>query len=69
MNFDDTFDSSTLMQTYVICPKHGEHSHSIVSTIEGHAGVWCQICWTESLGDSLPSVKKPFTIEIKDDPT
>lgn len=63
---DDVFDNAKLMQTYVICPKHGEHSHSIVSTIKGHEGVWCQICWIESLGQPLPSIKKPFTIEIED---
>jgi len=50
-------------QTFVICPKHGEHSNSIVSNIKGHEGVWCQICWIESLGESLPYIKKPFTLE------
>lgn len=38
----------------VICPKHGEHEHAIVSNIEGHEGVWCQLCWLESMGPSLP---------------
>ena len=42
----------------VICPKHGEHEHAIVSNIEGHEGVWCQLCWLESLGPSLPYRKK-----------
>jgi hypothetical protein len=41
----------------VICPKHGEHIHAIVSNIEGHEGAWCQICWLESLGPSLPYKK------------
>lgn len=44
--------------TTVICPKHGEHDHAILSTIPGHEGVWCQICWTESMGPSLPYRKK-----------
>jgi len=38
----------------VICPKHGEHEHAITSNIPGHEGVWCQICWIESMGPSLP---------------
>ena len=38
----------------VICPKHGEHDHAIVSNIDGHEGVWCQLCWLESMGKSLP---------------
>jgi len=38
----------------VICPKHGEHEHIIESTIPGHEGVWCLICWFESMGPSLP---------------
>lgn len=38
----------------VICPKHGEHEHAIECTIPGHEGVWCQICWIESMGQSLP---------------
>jgi hypothetical protein len=42
----------------VICPKHGEHEHAIVSNIEGHEGAWCQLCWLESLGPSLPYRKK-----------
>ena len=51
-----------LSQTYVICPKHGTHPHSIVSKIEGHEGVWCQICWIESLGPSMPSENRPFKL-------
>ena len=42
----------------VICPKHGEHDHAIVSNIDGHEGVWCQLCWLESLGPSLPYRKR-----------
>ena len=42
----------------VSCPKHGEHEHTIVSNIEGHEGAWCQLCWLESLGPSLPSRTK-----------
>jgi hypothetical protein len=38
----------------VICPKHGEHEHAILSNIKGHEGAWCQLCWLESLGPSLP---------------
>ena len=37
----------------VKCPKHGEHHHSIHSTIKGAEGAWCQICWLESLGPPL----------------
>jgi hypothetical protein len=39
---------------YVVCPKHGEHADVIISNIEGHEGTWCQLCWLESLGPSLP---------------
>jgi hypothetical protein len=39
----------------VDCPKHGKHTHSISSTIKGHEGRWCQICWIESLGPALPA--------------
>ena len=35
------------------CPKHGVHEHIITSTIIGHTGQWCQICWLETLGPSL----------------
>jgi hypothetical protein len=38
----------------VVCPKHGEHEYAIVSNIEGHEGAWCQLCWLEALGPSLP---------------
>ena len=42
------------MNLTVICPKHGEHEYAIEASIPGHEGVWCQICWLESLGPSLP---------------
>lgn len=35
------------------CPKHGIHPHVIASTIPGHKGYWCQICWLETLGEPL----------------
>lgn len=46
----------------VICPKHGEHEHAIQSTIPGHEGVWCQICWTESMGPSMPYRKSTVNL-------
>jgi hypothetical protein len=42
------------MTITVVCPKHGEHEYAIESNIPGFQGVWCQICWLESLGQSLP---------------
>jgi hypothetical protein len=42
------------MTAIVTCPKHGEHEYVIESNIPGFQGVWCQICWLESLGPSLP---------------
>lgn len=42
------------MNLTVICPVHREHEYAIESNIDGHEGVWCQICWLESLGPSLP---------------
>lgn len=51
-------------ETLVItCPKHGEHSHVIASRIKGHEGAWCQICWTETLGEPLPAVVKRVPYE------
>jgi len=38
----------------VICPRHGEHQYAIVSNIDSHEGAWCQLCWLDSLGPSLP---------------
>jgi hypothetical protein len=31
------------------CPVHGESPNCIRSTIPGHEGEWCQICWMEQL--------------------
>lgn len=45
----------------VTCPKHGQHEYAITSDIPGHEGAWCQICWLESLGESLPYRK--FTLK------
>lgn len=50
-------------QVTVICPKHGEHEHAITSTIFGHEGVWCQICWLESMGPSLPYKKSTLNAQ------
>jgi hypothetical protein len=40
------------------CPIHGTHEYTIDSTIPGYEGHWCQICWIESLGPSLPLVEQ-----------
>jgi hypothetical protein len=40
------------------CPRHGAHAHTIVSTIPGHEGYWCMICWLETLGEPLPVINK-----------
>lgn len=40
------------------CPKHGIHSYTIASTIEGHKGYWCQLCWLESLGEPLSLISE-----------
>jgi len=50
----------------VTCPVHGETQHSIVSTIKGHEGAWCQICWLESLGPRLPVQTKQIPFEGTD---
>jgi hypothetical protein len=44
----------------VSCPYHGTHEYVIVSEIPEREGVWCLVCWFESLGPSLPyrSVRK-----------
>lgn len=52
--------AGSLNVPYVQCPKHGEHQHTIGSSVPGHEGMWCQICWLESLGQPLPVVMKPF---------
>ena len=46
------------MAHVINCPKHGEHTHVIHSTIPNNQGVWCQICWLDTLGPALPSVFK-----------
>jgi hypothetical protein len=43
----------------VVCPKHGTHNHYISSSIEGHEGHWCMLCWLEILGPSLPIIEEP----------
>jgi hypothetical protein len=53
-------------QTQVDCPKHGKHTYTISSTIPGHKGSWCQLCWLESLGDSLPAEQVPMAIVLAD---
>jgi len=47
-----------IQQTYVECPKHGHHSYVIESDVPGYEGVWCQLCWLESLGTPLKSGKE-----------
>jgi hypothetical protein len=47
----------------VHCPTHGEHPHVIHSNIPSHTGVWCQLCWLESLGAPLPSEFKRIAIK------
>jgi len=42
----------------VVCLKHGIHKEYISSSIEGHEGHWCMLCWLESLGDPLPTIEK-----------
>lgn len=37
----------------IYCPKHGVHEHIITSTVLGHEGHWCLLCWLETLGPSL----------------
>ena len=53
----------TFDKTFVKCQKHGKHSNVIRSNIKGHEGVWCQICWTEMLGPSLPYEVKKVQLE------
>jgi hypothetical protein len=42
----------------VDCPWHGIHHQYIESTIQGHEGHWCMLCWLESLGDPLPTIEE-----------
>ena len=46
-------------EKHVVCPKHGTHRAYISSSIEGHEGSWCMLCFLESLGPSLPTVDCP----------
>lgn len=63
MNTETMKIAGTYMANVVTCPKHGEHPHSIVSKIKGHEGAWCQICWTETLGQILPVEQKQLPLE------
>lgn len=40
------------------CPKHGIHENFIQSRIPGYEGVWCQICWLETLGSPLELIEE-----------
>ena len=52
-------DSNPITQIItVVCPKHGAHEFAVLSDIPGHEGAWCQLCWLESLGPSLPYRKR-----------
>jgi hypothetical protein len=42
----------------IVCPKHGTHDQYINSTVKGHEGNWCMLCWLESLGDPLPTIEE-----------
>ena len=46
----------------VHCPKHGTHPHTITCNVKGNEGTWCQLCWIETLGQSLPSGKLPYDL-------
>ncbi len=60
-----------ILETYktwvITCPKHGEHHNVINSNIKGYEGHWCQICWIEMLGESLPAVYKEVPFRKMDD--
>jgi hypothetical protein len=47
-----------ISQKQVVCPEHGTHKHYISSDIEGHEGLWCMLCWLETLGPTLPLVEE-----------
>jgi hypothetical protein len=61
-----------ITETYVICPKHGTHQHTIQSTITGYEGTWCMICALEKLGEPLETEQRPWSFELQqgasDDP-
>jgi len=52
-----------ITETYVVCPKHGTHRHTIASNIKGHEGTWCMICALEKLGEPLETEQRPFEWE------
>lgn len=57
------------VQPTINCPKHGVHHHMISSTVPGHEGHWCQLCWLESLGKPLPVVqqyREPQQVAVAD---
>lgn len=57
LDFDRQTSSLKIKQpTKIICPKHGTHSHTIVSNIQGHEGYWCMICALEKLGEPLQTI-------------
>jgi hypothetical protein len=53
---DNKAPMTIFTQPKINCPKHGIHGNIITSTIAGHEGYWCQICWLETLGPSLDLV-------------
>jgi hypothetical protein len=53
------FPNLKISQKQIVCPKHGTHNQIISSTVEGHEGHWCMLCWLESLGPSLPTIDQP----------
>ena len=64
-NTSQTSNTFAVQQRMVVCPKHGEHEYAITSTIPGYEGAWCQLCWMESLGPSLPYKTKFIESEFK----
>lgn len=48
------------------CPAHGEVAAVITSTIPGHEGAWCQLCWLASLGPPIPRVETPQEAQGRD---
>lgn len=56
LQYESEFLPMKIKVPKVNCPKHGIHEYNITSTIPNHEGVWCQLCWLESLGPSLEYV-------------
>ena len=52
---------------FVKCPKHGEHHNTITSNVKGYEGVWCQLCWIETLGEPLPFEYRDLDFGVKHD--